>query len=258
MCQVRSSAPKDTFIFHQKKKKEKFAQLKRRNLKKKPKWSVWAKRLRLERRWRDPCKWEVPLNSIIFVRYVWVKFTRVQTIAKRRKKGKKTKGPNWVKMNGFLSCPKSGSKKCTEEEGTSGEGRKRGFRALLLFSFFFFGPSRQERKKTKGVPKWINVHLTLYIHTHTWVYINIYWTLCVVDDRPKSLTGQRSLNMRENEKKKKKKKKTQKPSKKWIAPQEVFFRLLPPLAGMWARPTFAMIEIHRERIGRNMQTGRQR
>jgi hypothetical protein len=78
-----------------------------------------------------------------------VKFTTVQTIAKKKKR-EKDKRAKLGKMNGFLSCPKSGSEKCIEEEGTSGEGRKRGFRALL---YFFFGPSRQERKKTKGVPK---------------------------------------------------------------------------------------------------------
>lgn len=77
-----------------------------------------------------------------------MKFTTVQTIAKKKKR-EKDKRAKLGKMNGFLSCPKSGSKKCIEE-GTSGEGRKRGFRALL---YFFFGPSRQERKKTKGVPK---------------------------------------------------------------------------------------------------------
>jgi hypothetical protein len=73
-----------------------------------------------------------------------VKFTTVQTIAKKKKR-EKDKRAKLGKMNGFLSCPKSGSEKCIEEEGTSGEGRKRGFRALLYF--FLVHPDKSGRKQ---------------------------------------------------------------------------------------------------------------
>lgn len=61
------------------------------------------------------------------------------------KKREKDKRAKLGKMNGFLSCPKSGSEKCIEEEGTSGEGRKRGFRALLYF--FLVHPDKSGRKQ---------------------------------------------------------------------------------------------------------------
>ena len=129
--------------------------------------------LRLKR-WRDPCSGR-SLFSYFLKESISLRWNSTSTYIykwpQKRKKDKRqqTRSNEWIFKLPQVVTFEGGLK---EKEG---DERGRGFRCSSFSPKVFVKDKKKKPKKTKGVPKWINVHF-LPIHTHTWVCVCVCTT----------------------------------------------------------------------------------